>query len=189
MNRTTVVRHDVDVTARRCALATLVGASLALWGCQAGPQPGEPPPGSRAAPAAAPASPAPAPVKPAEPVAGPEVPPPPTVDPRAKKERELAEAIAIYAQGRYDDAVVWLTPLIGAPELSAALQLRVLKFLAFSHCASGRLRPCRQYFDMAFELDPNVQLTDAERGHPVWSKEFNAARAAARNKRRTQRAP
>ena len=111
------------------------------------------------------------------------------MDLRARKERELSEAIAMYAQGRYDDAVVWLTPLIGAPELTTALQLRVLKFLAFSHCASGRLRQCRQYFDMAFDLDPTVQLTDAERGHPVWSKEFNAARAAARNRRGTQRAP
>ena len=188
MNPATHVRRDVTGVARWCAPAVVLAATLVLAGCQAGPQPAEPPAGPRAAPAPAPAPSALPPAQPAEPAAAPEV-PPPTVDPRAKKERELSEAIAIYAQGRYDDAVVWLTPLIGAPELSPALQLRVLKFLAFSHCASGRLRPCRQYFDMAFELDPNVQLTDAERGHPVWGREFNAARAAARNKRSIKRTP
>jgi hypothetical protein len=162
-------------------------AVASLVGCQTEPRDPRPPPASAASPAQA-AAPASAPAAAAPAVSAAPAPPSP-VDLRARKERELSEAIAMYAQGRYDDAVVWLTPLIGAPELSNAQQLRVLKFLAFSHCASGRLRQCRQYFDMAFDLDPTVQLTDAERGHPVWSKEFNAARAAARNRRGTQRAP
>lgn len=104
-------------------------------------------------------------------------------DPVAQKEQSLSEALALYADGRYDDAVVWLTPLMGAPELPLSSQVKVLKFMAFSHCAMGRLRPCRQHFDMALELDPTFQLTEAEKGHPVWGREFANARLAARSKR------
>lgn len=130
---------------------------------------------------------APGGVQPAAP-AVPLPPPPPAepvkpLDPTAQKEQALGEALALYADGRYDDAVVWLTPLIGAPELPLSSQVKVLKFMAFSHCAMARLRPCRQHFDMALELDPTFQLTEAEKGHPVWGREFSNARVAARNKR------
>lgn len=104
-------------------------------------------------------------------------------DPIVQKEQALAEALGIYAEGRYDDAVVWLTPLLTAPELPLSSQVKVQKFMAFSHCAMSRLRQCRQHFDMALELDPTFQLTEAEKGHPVWGREFINARNAARNKR------
>ncbi len=105
------------------------------------------------------------------------------IDPTAQKEQALAEAINIYNDGRYDDAVVWLTPLATAPELPLSSQVKVQKFMAFSHCAMNRLRQCRQHFDNALELDPTFQLTEAERGHPMWGREFINARNAARNKR------
>jgi hypothetical protein len=47
----------------------------------------------------------------------------------------------------------------------------------------NRRKPCRQHFDMALALDPTFQLTEAEKGHPIWGREFNNARAALRNKR------
>ncbi len=109
-------------------------------------------------------------------------------DPVAAKEQALARALDVYADGRYDDAIASLTPLIGAPELPLASQVKALKFIAFSHCAMGRLRQCRQHFDLALEQDPTFQLTEAEKGHPVWGREFNAARAAAaRAKQRSNR--
>lgn len=118
-------------------------------------------------------------------IAVPEAPQEPVkpVDPVAQKEQALSEALTIYAEGRYDDAVASLTPLLEGPDLPLSFQVRVLKFIAFSHCAMNRLRPCRQSFDQALELDSTFQLTEAEKGHPVWGREFNNARAAARNKR------
>jgi hypothetical protein len=122
------------------------------------------------------------PVAPAVQSAQPDEPVKPT-NPVAQKEQALADALGIYAEGRYDDAVVWLTPLVAAPELSLSSQVKIQKFMAFSHCAMNRLRQCRQHFDSALELDPTFQLTEAERGHPMWGREFINARNAARNKR------
>ena len=126
--------------------------------------------------------------------AGQEPPPEPQepvkpVDPAAQKEQALTEAINIYFDGRYDDAVVWLTPLLVAPELPLSSQVKVQKFMAFSHCSMNRLRLCRQHFDAALELDPTFQLTEAEKGHPVWGREFIRARNAARNKRPAAKKP
>lgn len=105
------------------------------------------------------------------------------VDPSAVREQALSEALSVYADGRYDDAVASLTPLLEGPDLPLIFQVKVLKFIAFSHCAMNRLRPCRQSFDQALELDPTFQLTEAEKGHPIWGREFINARNAARNKR------
>jgi hypothetical protein len=111
------------------------------------------------------------------------------VDPRAQKEALLTEALNTYAEGQYEDAIVKLTPLADAPELSLISQIKARKFTAFSHCALGRPRPCRQQFDLALEQDPTFQLTEAEKGHPVWGREFTNARNAVRNKRATRKAP
>ena len=122
-----------------------------------------------------------------------EVPPPAEpvkpVDLTAVKEQALADALAVYADGRFDDAVERLTPLIGASELPLSSQVKVLKFIAFCHCAMGRPKPCRQHFDLALEQDPTFQLTEAEKGHPVWGKEFSRARVAARHKRPVSKSP
>lgn len=100
-------------------------------------------------------------------------------DPATLKEEALSQAVDVYTDGRYDEAIAALTPLSTAPELPVASQIKAYKFIAFSHCASGRLRQCRQTFESALQLDPNFQLSDVEKGHPVWGKEFLAARAAA----------
>jgi hypothetical protein len=133
--------------------------ALGLSACQTPPQP-EPeatPPVEQQA--------APEPVKP--------------VDPVVIKEQELVDSIQLYVDGRYEDAINGLTPLATAPELPMSSQIKAMKYIAFSHCVEGRRKPCRQYFDMALALDPTFQLTEAEKGHPVWGREFNNARAAA----------
>lgn len=122
-----------------------------------------------------------APEPPATPVA--------PVDPRAQKEALLTEALNTYAEGQFEDAIAKLTPLADAQELSLTSQIKARKFMAFGHCALGRTRPCRQQFDLALEQDPTFQLTEAEKGHPVWGREFNNARNSARNKRTTRKAP
>ena len=111
------------------------------------------------------------------------------VDPALLKEQALADALSIYADGQFEEAAARLTPLIGAAELPLSSQVKVLKFMAFCQCALGRPKPCRQHFEQALELDPTFQLTEAEKGHPVWGREFNGARAAALNKRPASKSP
>lgn len=112
-------------------------------------------------------------------------PPMPLLDPVVVKEKALADAIGLYGDGRYEEAVAALAPLAVAPELSMGSQVRAFKYLAFSNCANGNLRSCRSAFDSALALDATFQLTDAERGHPVWGREFSRARSALTSKRRS----
>ena len=146
---------------QRLTLALAVAFGLAA--CETAPKPVEP--------------------EPAPPVVQAPVEPVKPVDPVVIKEQELVEAIQLYVDGRYEDAITALTPLSTAQELPMSSQVKALKYIAFSHCVEGRRKPCRQHFDMALALDPTFQLTEAEKGHPIWGREFNNARAALRTKR------
>ena len=53
------------------------------------------------------------------------------------------------------------------------------KHLAFIHCASGRERLCREEFRRALTLNPELELTAAEAGHPLWGPIFAQLKAAA----------
>ena len=52
------------------------------------------------------------------------------------------------------------------------------KHLAFIHCASGRERLCREEFRRALTLNPDLELTAAEAGHPVWGPIFVQLKAS-----------
>lgn len=99
------------------------------------------------------------------------------------QEKILSNAIQAYDNGRYDDAITALTPLSTSVSLPLASRVKALKYIAFSHCVEGRRKLCRQHFSMALELDPGFQLTEAEKGHPIWGREFNSARNSGRTKR------
>ncbi len=51
------------------------------------------------------------------------------------------------------------------------------KFLAFIECASARERECRDQFAAALALDPKLELTRAEAGHPTWGPTFRSVKA------------
>jgi len=51
------------------------------------------------------------------------------------------------------------------------------KYLAFIDCASARERECRDQFAAALALDPRLELTRAEAGHPVWGPAFRSVKA------------
>jgi Tfp pilus assembly protein PilF len=53
------------------------------------------------------------------------------------------------------------------------------KYLAFIHCASGRERLCREEFRRALALNPDLHLTAAEAGHPVWGPVFAQLKGAS----------
>ena len=59
----------------------------------------------------------------------------------------------------------------------AGLRIRVLKYLAFSHCVTNNVPQCRKAFGQALTLNPEFNLTPAERGHPKWGPAFEKARA------------
>ncbi len=53
-------------------------------------------------------------------------------------------------------------------------QVNAYKHLAFIHCANNRTTACREEFRKALTLDPALELTAAEAGHPVWGPIFRS---------------
>src|SRR5688500_1681531 len=87
---------------------------------------------------------------------------------RKRAEEQLAQGVQQYQAGEFDNAVRSLTASLDHGLLSKADQSRARKFLAFSHCVSGRDVPCRDEFRKAFEINSQFALTAAEDGHPIW---------------------
>ena len=56
---------------------------------------------------------------------------------------------------------------LGEKELAGAH-----KHLAFIHCAASREKLCRDEFRKALAIDPGLELTPAEAGHPIWGPIF-----------------
>ena len=53
-------------------------------------------------------------------------------------------------------------------------QVNAYKHLAFIHCANNRVAACRDEFRKALTMDPTLELTPAEEGHPVWGPVFRS---------------
>jgi Tfp pilus assembly protein PilF len=62
--------------------------------------------------------------------------------------------------------------------LSDAERIDARKHLAFLYCASGRERQCREEFRKVLAIAPDLELTTAESGHPVWGPMFASLKAA-----------
>ena len=95
----------------------------------------------------------------------------------SKGSATLATGLRQYEEGEYPEA---------ARNIQAALDLGLTdresagahKNLAFIHCASARERACREEFSKALSIDPSVELTPAEAGHPVWGPIFASLKAS-----------
>lgn len=89
----------------------------------------------------------------------------------------LATGLRQYDEGEYPEAARNLQAAIdlGLTERDLA---KAHKNLAFIHCASGRERACREEFRKALSVDPGLELTPAEAGHPVWGPIFASVKAA-----------
>ena len=89
----------------------------------------------------------------------------------------LADGIALYNKGQFNDAIKRLASAdIGAG--SKASQTMALKYSAFSYCVTSRTTLCRQQFEKAFKLDPAFDLAQGEHGHPLWGPAFARAKKA-----------
>jgi Tfp pilus assembly protein PilF len=83
----------------------------------------------------------------------------------------LATGLRQYEDGDYAEAARNLQAGIdlGLSDREAA---NAHKHLAFIHCASARERACREEFRKTLSVDPELDLSPAEAGHPVWGPIF-----------------
>jgi tetratricopeptide (TPR) repeat protein len=95
---------------------------------------------------------------------------------RERAKEQLAAGIRQYEAGEYEAAVKSLTDSLDHGLLAKADQSRARKYLAFSHCVSGREQQCRGEFRKAFEINPDFALTPAEDGHPSWGPIYRDVR-------------
>ncbi len=157
---------------RHPIVIALVAAALAAAGCET-PAP-RPPTSPAPAPQASPPRPSTRPA-PAAPVDVPR----PVVPVKSAAEVAVDEGATLYDAGSYNEAIKMLT---GAREIwdsgTDALKVRAYKYVAFSHCVLGRRTLCRAQFTEALKLDPNFTLEPAERTHPIWGVEYEAAKKA-----------
>jgi tetratricopeptide (TPR) repeat protein len=95
---------------------------------------------------------------------------------RERAVNELANGVKSYDAGDYDSAVKSLQTSLDHGLLSKVEQARARKYLAFSHCVTGRETLCRDEFRRAFEIYPDFVLSAAEDGHPIWGPIYRSVR-------------
>ena len=83
-----------------------------------------------------------------------------------------------YDSGQYADAARTLQTALELG-LSDADSANAHKHLAFVNCAAQRERACREEFRRALRADPQLELSPAEAGHPVWGPVFASVKAAS----------
>ena len=88
----------------------------------------------------------------------------------------LATGVRQYEEGNYAEATKSLHSALNQG-LSSADQVKAYKYLAFINCVSDRPSYCREEFRRALAIDPNLELTTAEAGHPSWGPVFRAVKA------------
>ena len=98
---------------------------------------------------------------------------------QSKGEQALSTGLEQYDAGEYPAAQKSLQAALEAG-LGPKDHVNARKHLAFIHCVSGRPAQCREEFRKALEIDPQMELTPAEAGHPRWGPVFRAAKAARR---------
>jgi tetratricopeptide (TPR) repeat protein len=95
---------------------------------------------------------------------------------RERATEQLGAGIRQYETGDFDNAVKSLTASLEHGMLSKTDQSRARKYLAFTHCVSGRELQCRDEFRKAFEINSDFALSAAEDGHPIWGPIYRNVR-------------
>jgi Tfp pilus assembly protein PilF len=94
----------------------------------------------------------------------------------SKGQAAFNNGIRQYENGDYVDSQRSLQSAI-EQGLRDGDRMNAHKHLAFIHCAAGRERPCRDEFRRALAVDPGLELSAAEAGHPVWGPIFRSLKA------------
>jgi Tfp pilus assembly protein PilF len=93
----------------------------------------------------------------------------------SKANQALSAGIDAYNEGKYPDAVKSLQSALDQG-LSVSDQVKAHKYLAFTHCVSGKERLCREEFRKVLDINPNLELEPAEVGHPIWGPVFRSVK-------------
>lgn len=89
----------------------------------------------------------------------------------SKANQSLSAGMDAYNEGKYPDAVRNLHSALDQG-LSTSDQVKAHKYLAFTHCVSGKERLCREEFRKALDINPRLELEPAEVEHPIWGPAF-----------------
>lgn len=88
----------------------------------------------------------------------------------------LQAAQDAFASGDYARTIKLLRNSDTVDAADRHTQVDAHKLMAFSYCVTGRVALCRVEFEKALRLDPKFELSNAEKGHPIWGPAFEAAR-------------
>jgi hypothetical protein len=116
-------------------------------------------------------------VEPAPPVAEPKREPvpqsrvPAKIEAKPTRGPQLQAGIEAYDNGRHREAAKLLRAAL-ASKPGEADRVEAHKYLAFIECSLDRRRQCRDEFRKALAIDPTLELSPAEAGHPVWGPIF-----------------
>jgi Tfp pilus assembly protein PilF len=94
----------------------------------------------------------------------------------AQGEPALASGLQLYEEGNYAESARYLQSAL-YQGLKNADRMKAHKYLAFIHCVSERVDACREEFRKALDIDPRMELTAAEAGHPIWGPVFRSVKA------------
>lgn len=97
---------------------------------------------------------------------------------RLASENALADIIAQYDSGDFNGVIKRVS---GPNEIRSEdrdLQIRAMKYMAFSYCVTNRQTLCRQQFDKILKLDSTFDLAPGEKGHPQWQAAFDRVKKA-----------
>jgi len=95
----------------------------------------------------------------------------------SKGEAALSLGVKQYEDGSYADAARNLQSSLDQG-LTSEEQVKAHKYLAFTWCVTSRERQCRDEFRKALDLNPGLELSPAEAGHPLWGPVFRSVKAA-----------
>jgi len=95
----------------------------------------------------------------------------------SKGDEELAFGVRAYEDGEFAYSARLLQASLDAGLQGTANRVRAHKYLAFIHCASNRVPPCRDEFRKALEIDPSFDLRENEAGHPIWGPVFRSVKS------------
>lgn len=103
-------------------------------------------------------------------------------EPKPDSETSLSTGMKLYEAGDYNGAIRHLQNATRNWKGSKPDHVKVMKYIAFSYCLSGRKTLCRRNFIRALKIDPGFNLDAGEIGHPLWGPEFERAKGSLQTK-------
>lgn len=94
-----------------------------------------------------------------------------------KAERLLLDGLNQYEEGNFKKSAESLNAALAEGLSFTRDRVTAHKYLAFIDCAAGREVACREQFAAALTLDPSLELSSAEAGHPLWGPVFKSVKA------------